>query len=84
MRGAVTDRGQGGHLCLAADMMVILPVLVLAEAATVAGCVTTATCLTRLPPTVPAALKMIKLPFISYKFVKGFLAVTFLLLVISS
>lgn len=41
---------------LTADMVVLLPVLVLAEGATVARCVAAATCLTGLATTVPAAL----------------------------
>lgn len=65
---ALRDFGQdacvkGGHCfrlslqARAADQVVTFPVFVLAEGATIAGRVTPAACLTRLPATVPAALR---------------------------
>lgn len=68
MCGGCTGRGGGGRWCpkwhtatprqaLAANVMVLLPVLVLAEGATVACGVASAACLASLATTVPTALR---------------------------
>ena len=49
---------RGALQALSAHMVVLLPVLVLAEGAAVAGCVATAACLAGLAPTIPAALEV--------------------------
>lgn len=55
-RHRVGHHGRGALQALAAHVVVLFPVLVLAEGAAVARCIAAAACLAGLAPTVPAAL----------------------------
>lgn len=56
----VGHHGRGALQALAAHVVVLLPVLVLAEGAAVAGRIAAAACLAGLAPTVPAALDWVE------------------------